>query len=231
MRRILLLSDHAPTRLFLRYQLAGEFQVVDADTPERAAEHLKSCRPEALLVAWKAREGQGVSFTRGIRRFSSLPILYLATQAEADACVAVLDAGADDFIHLPCGEGELRARIRSALRRNARCDHDSALKVGGLTLDPVRRTVSRDEQDVRLTALEYWLFETLAKSVPGLALSARELLQRVWGARDWDGDTRRLRTCLKKLRRKVEPDPARPRYLLCVPRLGYRLERDTGADG
>jgi two-component system, OmpR family, KDP operon response regulator KdpE len=231
MPRILLLSDHASTRLYLRSHLASEFQVIEAATLKSAADDLKSCWAEALLVAWEAQGTQSASFIAEVRRFSRVPILHLARQAEGDACVAVLDAGADDFIPLSCGAGELRARIRSALRRHARGDRQPVLKLGSLTLDPVRRTVSRGERTLRLTALEYRLFEALAGAVPGMAVNARELLRRVWGPQDWHGDTRRLRTCIKTLRAKVEPDPGRPRYLVCVPGLGYRLQRDSGAEG
>jgi two-component system, OmpR family, KDP operon response regulator KdpE len=183
MPRILLLSDHAPTRLYLRSHLAIEFQVIEADTLKNAADDLKSCRAEGVLVAWEARGTQSASFIAEVRAFSRVPILYLAGQTEGDACVAVLDAGADDFTSLPCGAGELRARSRSAQRRYARGDHQPVLKLGSLTLNPVRRTVSRGERNARLTALEYRLFEALARSAPGMAVSAGELLRRVWGRR------------------------------------------------
>jgi DNA-binding response OmpR family regulator len=231
MWRILLLSDHEPTRLQLRFQLASEFEVIEAGTLERAADDLKSRRAECLLVAWRAPGGQSASLIGEVRRSSGAPVLYLTAQAEVDACVAALDAGADDFIALPCGAQELRARIRSALRRCRQLEKKSVLRLGALSLDFDGRTVSRAQRHLRLTALECRLLEALAEAVPGMAVSAQQLLRGAWGLRDWQGDTRRLRTCIKKLRGKLEPDPARPRYLVCVPGLGYRLQRDSRAEG
>jgi two-component system KDP operon response regulator KdpE len=166
----------------------------------------------------------GVEVVKRIRAWSALPILILsARSAEADK-VAALDAGADDYVTKPFGVGELSARIRVALRHATHGGQDNAagtLRFGDIEIDLERRLVRAEGREIHLTPIEFRLLGCLAKHA-GMVLTHRHLLREVWGPSHID-QSHYLRIYMKQLRHKLEPDPARPRFLLTETGVGYRL--------
>jgi two-component system KDP operon response regulator KdpE len=166
----------------------------------------------------------GIAAVKQIRAWSALPIVILSARgAEADK-VAALDAGADDYVTKPFGVGELAARIRVALRhaaRGAQQDPAGTLRFGDIEVDLERRLVRAEGRDIHLTPIEFRLLGCLARHA-GMVLTHRHLLREVWGPSYVD-QSHYLRIYMKQLRHKLEPDPARPRFLLTETGVGYRL--------
>jgi two-component system KDP operon response regulator KdpE len=159
---------------------------------------------------------------RRIREWSHVPIIVLSARGQERDKVAALDAGADDYVSKPFGVGELQARLRVALRHAAAGDSgEPTFTVGGLRVDQVKRQVQVDGKDVHCTPIEYRLLTTLVRHA-GKVLSQRQLLKEVWGPAHIE-QAHYLRVYMAQLRRKLEANPARPRYLLTEPGVGYRL--------
>jgi two-component system KDP operon response regulator KdpE len=166
----------------------------------------------------------GLEVTRRIREWSRMPILVLSARGDESDKVAALDAGADDYITKPFGVGELAARIRAALRREAQANAEgegAVFESLGLRVDLARRLVHVGEREVRLTPTEYRLLSWMVKHA-GKVLTHQQLLTEVWGPRHAN-ETQYLRVYMGQLRRKLEADPAQPRHLLTEPGVGYRL--------
>jgi DNA-binding response OmpR family regulator len=176
----------------------------------------------ALLVLDLGLPGiDGLEITRRIRRESDVPILMVTARgAESDKLLG-LEIGADDYIVKPFSTAELVARVRALLRRSTGALTDRVLETGGLTIDPARRTVARDTQPVTLTTLEFDLLYFLA-SRPGRVFTREALMEQVWGT-DRVVDDRSIDSLVSRVRRKLEPDPAVPRYLQTVWGAGYRF--------
>ena len=159
---------------------------------------------------------------RRLREWSKVPIIVLSARGQEGDKVAALDAGADDYVSKPFAVGELLARLRVALRHAAVGDSgEPTFAVAGLRVDQVKRQVQVDGRDVHLTPIEYRLLTTLVRHA-GRVISQRQLLKEVWGPAHTD-QAHYLRVYMGTLRRKLERDPARPRYLLTEPGVGYRL--------
>jgi len=150
----------------------------------------------------------------------------LSGRTDSSDKVEALDAGADDYVTKPFGMDELLARMRAVARRSAEEPTEPRVTLGSLTIDLAARRVSKDGRDIRLTPTEWHLLEVLVRH-PGKLLSQRQLLQDVWGPGYADA-TGNLRLYMAQLRRKLEPDPARPRWLLTEPGMGYRFEPEPG---
>ncbi len=220
---ILIVEDEPQIRRFLRTKLLAEgYRVVEADTGERGAQDAATHKPDLVMVDLGLPDIDGVEVVKRIRAWSALPILILsARSAEADK-IAALDAGADDYVTKPFGAGELTARIRVALRHAAQpAGAGSLLRLGRIEVDLERRTVRADGKDVHLTPIEFRLLACLAKHA-GMVLTHRHLLREVWGPSYVD-QSHYLRIYMKQLRDKIEPDPARPQFLLTETGVGYRL--------
>jgi two-component system KDP operon response regulator KdpE len=222
---ILIVEDEPQIRHFLRTTLTAEgYRVIEAETGQRGVTEAATHKPDLVMVDLGLPDLDGVEVVKRIRAWSALPILILsARSAEADK-VAALDAGADDYVTKPFGMGELTARLRVALRHAARGAQENAggtLRFGDIEVDLERRMVRSDGKDVHLTPIEFRLLGCLAKHA-GMVLTHRHLLREVWGPSYVD-QAHYLRIYMKQLRHKLEPDPARPRFLLTETGVGYRL--------
>src|SRR5262249_15651021 len=164
----------------------------------------------------------GVEVVEGIRGWSSVPVIVLSARHLEQSKVRALDAGADDYVTKPFGMDELMARIRAALRRAAPAAEAPVGRTESFPLHLAPRPVTRDGTDSRPTPTEWHVLEVLVRP-PGMLVSQRQLLQEVWGPR-YESETNYLRVYLAQLRAKLEPDPARPRYLLTEPGMGYRFQ-------
>jgi two-component system KDP operon response regulator KdpE len=175
-----------------------------------------------LLVDLGLPDDDGVSLIRRIRAWSPVPIVVLSARTMEAQKIAALDAGADDYVTKPFSAPELLARVRAALRRNARsAEQVPLLNLGNIAIDLTRREARGPDGEVHLTPLEYRVLESLARQA-GMIVTQDQLIREVWGP-DRLGDTRSLRVSLKNLRHKVEPNPSRPQYIITEAGLGYRL--------
>lgn len=181
--------------------------------------------PDLLVLDLGLPDMDGVEVCRRLREWSGVPIIVLSAREREPDKIAALDAGADDYLTKPFGMGELLARVRVALRRAAGARTDEPVfRTGGLTVDFAKRRVEREGQEIHLTPKEYDLLRYLARHA-GKVITQRQLLQAVWGP-DYGDEGHYLRVHMSTLRRKVEPEPARPRYLITEPGVGYRLQLD-----
>ncbi len=227
MHRILIIEDDADIRNVLRTLLEQhQYRVVEASTAARGGIEARAHKPDLLLVDLGLPDADGVTVIRGVRTWSTVPILVLSARMQEDQKIAALDAGADDYVTKPFSTPELLARVRAALRRNVRTPEQSqALKFGGAMVNLATREARHESgESLHLTPLEHRLLETLARRA-GLVVKQDLLLKEVWGPGRVH-DTRSLRACIKNLRQKLEPDPARPRYLLTETGIGYRLRQE-----
>ena len=199
-------------------------------TAERGEIEARSHKPDLLLVDLGLPDDDGLKVIARVRAWSPVPIVVLSARTMEAQKIAALDAGADDYVTKPFSAPELLARVRAALRRNARSsDQPPVLQIGDVTVDLARRLTRAHEEEVHLTPLEYRVLDCLARQA-GMIVTANQLIREVWGP-DRLGDTRSLRVCLKNLRQKLESDPARPRHIVTEAGLGYRLRtRDAASD-
>jgi two-component system KDP operon response regulator KdpE len=226
MHLILLVEDEPGIRVVLRALFeANQYRFVETGTAARADLEARSHKPDLLLVDLGLPDGDGLSVIRRVRGWSAVPIIVLSARTMEEQKIAALDAGADDYVTKPFSAPELLARVRAALRRNARReDGTSSLVLGGLRIDLARRESRGPAGQIHLTPLEYRVLECLGRQA-GLIVRQDQLIREVWGP-DRLGDSRSLRVCVKNLRNKLEPDPRRPQYLVTEVGLGYRLRAD-----
>ena len=222
---VLVVEDEPQLRRFLRTALtAQDFRIVEAETVREALIAATTHNPELILLDIGLPDGDGIDLTRRIREWSRVPIIVISARGQEDDKVAALDAGADDYLTKPFGVNELLARIRVALRHAlsaASTTGEPVLEIGPLRLDLTRREVRVAGAEVHLTPLEYRLLALLAQNA-GKVLTHRQILKEVWGPGSVN-ETHYLRVFMAQLRRKIEPDPARPRLLLTEPGVGYRM--------
>ncbi len=221
---VLLVEDDGSMRRFLRASLGSRtYRLAEASTAAEAVSLATSVNPELILLDLGLPDGDGVSFTRGVRQWSRVPIIVLSARTHEAEKVAALDAGADDYLTKPFGVDELLARMRVALRHASdRSDSpEPVIEVGGLSIDLAYREVRRGEERVHLTPIEFRLLSLLARHA-GRMLTHRQILLEVWGP-GREQQAHYVRVHMASLRRKIEDDPARPRLLLTEPGVGYRL--------
>jgi DNA-binding response OmpR family regulator len=206
---------------------ASGYRVLTAADGQTALDLTASERPDLVLLDIGLPVLNGLEVCRRIREFSTVPIIMLtAKAAEADK-VAGLDAGADDYLPKPFGPPELMARLRAALRRARYAESPTAepsFQRGDLTIDFARHAVSRGGAPVTLTPTEYKLLVQLARHA-GRVMVPEELLTAVWGP-EYRDETQHVRLYVSRLRRKIEPDPEQPRYVLTKPGIGYLFAAD-----
>jgi two-component system KDP operon response regulator KdpE len=227
-RAVLLVEDEPQIRRVVRTLLELEqFRVIEAETAERGLIEARTHKPDLMIVDLGLPDRNGMDVIVGVRSWSRVPIIVLSARTEESDIVAALDCGADDYVTKPFGPRELSARVQVALRHSASAGvAGAALQIGPWNIDLRARTV-RDTggAELHLTPIEYRLLEVLAEHI-GLVVTHRTLLQQVWGPGSTQ-QTHYLRVYMKQLRSKLEPDPARPQWLVTETGVGYRLiQRD-----
>jgi two-component system, OmpR family, KDP operon response regulator KdpE len=224
--RILIIEDDPPIRRFLRASLTShDYDVADAETGKDGLTQAAQQPPELVILDLGLPDMDGVEVIRRLRDWSSVPIIIVSARGQEKDKVAALDAGADDYLTKPFGIGELLARLRVAMRHSAIIKDDSQAAsqfvVGNLKVDLTLRRVFVGDNEIHLTPLEYRLLTILVQHA-GKVLTHQFLLKEIWGPSDVD-QTHYLRIFMANLRRKIELDPAQPRYLLTEQGIGYRL--------
>jgi two-component system KDP operon response regulator KdpE len=219
--RVLVVDDEQQILRALRTSLrAAGYEVDTAETVEGALAAAALRPPEAVILDLVLPDGTGTEVCREFRTWSSAPVIVLSAVGDEREKVAALDAGADDYVTKPVGIDELLARLRAVLRRTT-SSGEPLINLGGLVVDLEKRSVTVDGTPVHLTPHEFGLLRLLALNA-GKLLTQRALLEEVWGPA-YVGESNLLHVNISALRRKIEPDRARPRYLLTEPGAGYRL--------
>jgi two-component system KDP operon response regulator KdpE len=224
MTRILVVDDDAGLARALAINLhAHGYEVETTGNGATALAAAAARRPDLVVLDLGLPDLDGVDVVRGLRGWTTTPVLVLSARHEQAEKVAALDAGADDYVTKPFGMDELLARVRAALRRAAPGEAEQAVvETAAFTVDLAAHRVHDATGEVRLTPTEWHLLEVLVRH-PGRLVTQRQLLQEVWGPR-YGTETNYLRVYVSQLRRKLEPDPTRPRHLVTEPGVGYRFE-------
>jgi two-component system KDP operon response regulator KdpE len=221
--RILVVDDEAQIRRALAVNLqARGYEVELVASGEEALRAAAEGHPDVVLLDLGLPGIDGTEVVRGLRGWSSVPIIVLSVRDGERDKVAALDAGADDYVTKPFGMDELLARLRAALRRRQPAPETAVITTPDFTIDLAAARVIKDGAEVHLTPTEWGLVENLVRN-PGRLLTQRFLLQQVWGPQ-YERETNYLRVYMAQLRRKLEPDPSRPRYFITEPGMGYRFE-------
>ncbi len=223
---ILIIEDEQPIRRFLRASLTNEgYRIDEAATAAEGLRVATSQPPDLIILDLGLPDADGQEVLSRLREWYTAPIIVLSARDQEAQKVKALDHGADDYVTKPFGTGELLARMRTALRHNNRVGAEATtLAVGDLRVDLAARLVFRGEKEVHLTPLEYKLLVTMLRQA-GKVLTHRYLLREVWGPQD-SQENHYLRVFVASLRRKLEDDPAQPRYLLTEQGVGYRMAAD-----
>jgi two-component system KDP operon response regulator KdpE len=223
--KILVVEDEPEIRRFLRVSLTGSgYRLVESATGKDGIMQAASQQPDLIILDLGLPDLDGLEIIQQVRQWSQVPIIVLSARGRESDKVNALDAGADDYLTKPFGVGELLARLRVALRHASQTKSEQgepAFLLDGLRVDLIRRQVFLGEKEVHLTPIEYRLLTTLIKYA-GMVVTHRQLLREVWGP-DSIYETHYLRVYMAQLRRKIEADPAQPKYLLTEAGVGYRL--------
>ena len=226
MTRVLVVDDDPHLLRTLRINLTAHGHTVVTAPDGAAALRAAADRPppDAVILDLGLPDMPGLEVLEGLRGWSAIPVLVLSARTDSADKIAALDAGADDYVTKPFGVGELLARLRAAVRRAAVVEPDGRPRVvtDGFTVDLVAKKVTRDGAEVHLSPTEWGVLEHLARH-PGRLVTQQQLLHEVWGPA-YGTEGHYLRVYLAHLRRKLEPDPSRPRHLITEPGRGYRFE-------
>jgi len=220
--RVLVIDDEAPILRALRINLtARKYEVAVATDGTSGLAAMARDRPDVLILDLGLPDMDGTEVIKGVRGWTSTPIIVLSAWGQESQKVAALDAGADDYVTKPFGMDELLARLRAAVRRASPAPDEPLVVTGDFTVDLADKRVIRDGADVRLTPTEWQLLEVLVRN-SGRLVTQRQLLHEVWGP-GYQTEGNYLRVYVAQLRRKLEPDPSQPRHLLTEPGMGYRF--------
>jgi two-component system KDP operon response regulator KdpE len=220
--KILVIDDERAIRRYLRTSLVGHgHEVLEAGTGQAGLDAVLARKPDLIVLDLGLPDMDGVEVTRRLREWSTTPIIILSVRDREDDKVAALDAGADDYLTKPFGIGELLARIRVAMRHVTQPVIEPVIEVGELVIDLGKREVMLKGERVALTPTEYDLLRVMAQNL-GKVLTHTQLLRQVWGAA-YAEESHLLRVNISNLRRKIEPNPDQPKYILTEPGVGYRL--------
>jgi len=221
--KILIIDDEAQIRKLLRVTLnAHGFNVTEAATGQEGLVQATMVRPDLIVLDLGLPDMTGMDVLQHVREWSQVPIIILTAQDQEQDKVAALDRGADDYVTKPFGMGEFMARMRVALRHIAKTQDEPVLKLGDLVIDLSQRVVELHGEKLKLTPTEYDLLKVLALN-NGRVMTHRQLLKQVWGGSQYESDSQYLRVYVGHLRKKIEEDSTRPRYILTEPGIGYRF--------
>ncbi len=222
---VVLIEDEPQIRRFLRATLTGQgYRLFEATSGADGLVEVGSRQPDVVIVDLGLPDLDGIEVIRRLREWTKVPVVVLSARGQERDKVAALDAGADDYVSKPFGAGELLARIRVALRHGAGASHEgdeAVFAVGDLRVDLLRRLIHLGDREVHLTPIEFKLLTTLVRHA-GKVVTHQQLLRDVWGPAHTDR-AHYVRVYMGHLRGKLEAEPARPRYLLTEPGVGYRL--------
>jgi len=225
---ILLIEDEPQMRRFLRITLQGYgHRLVEAVTGQEGLTQVATRNPDVVLLDLGLPDIDGLEVTARLREWSQVPVIVLSAREQEEDKIKALDAGADDYLTKPFSAGELLARIRVALRHKAmqqKGSEESEFILDNLRVDLVKRQVFIDDREIHLTPIEYRLLSILIKHA-GKVITHRQILKEVWGAA-YVNQNHYLRIYMGQLRHKLEADPARPRFFINEPGVGYRLRID-----
>jgi two-component system KDP operon response regulator KdpE len=220
--RVLVVDDEQAIRRFLRVALTSQaYTVFEAASGQDALSSAVAHKPDTIILDLGLPDIDGVEVTRLLRQWTQIPIIILSVRGSESDKIAALDAGADDYLTKPFGVGELLARLRAALRRSAQPPDEPIFTSGDLRVDLTRRLVAVAGREVQLTPNEYELLRVLVTHA-GRVLTHSQLLREVWGVA-YGKELHMLHVNISNLRRKIEPDPARPQFIITEPGVGYRL--------
>ncbi|MBV8873195.1 MAG: two-component system response regulator KdpE [Metakosakonia sp.] len=223
MINVLIVEDEQAIRRFLRAALEAEgLRAWEAETLQRGLIEAATRKPDLVILDLGLPDGDGIDFIRDLRQWSQIPVIVLSARTEESDKIAALDAGADDYLSKPFGIGELQARLRVALRRNAGMQQSEPLvSFSDIQVDLANRRILRAGEELHLTPIEFRLLAVLLNN-HGKVLTQRQLLSQVWGPNAVE-HSHYLRIYMGHLRQKLEADPARPRHLLTETGIGYRF--------
>ena len=223
MTRVLVADDDQQLLRALRINLSVRgYEVTTAATGSAALRAAADQHPDVVILDLGLPDIPGTEVLAGLRGWMSAPVIVLSARTDSADKVGALDAGADDYITKPFGMDELLARLRAAVRRAAPAPDEPVVSTPDFTVDlAAKQVIRRDGEDVRLTPTEWQLLEILVRN-SGRLVTQRQLLREVWGP-SYETETNYLRVYLAQLRRKLEPEPSRPKYLLTEASHGYRF--------
>lgn len=220
--RILVIDDEAAIRRLLTLSLENQgFQVAQAETGKGGLDRASNFHPHLIFLDLGLPDMHGLEVLKSLRTWTSIPVIVLTVNDDESTKVALLDAGADDYLTKPFGIPEMLARVRVGLRHHGAIEATPIFKSGNLEVDLNKRQVSVDERPIRLTATEYDLLSVLVRN-QGKVVSQAQLLSSVWGKHQVD-QTHYLRIYIAQLRKKIEGDSTHPVHILTEPGIGYRI--------
>ena len=221
--RVLVVDDEPQIRRLLRVSLSAQgYHIIEAGSGEQALTRAATERPDLVILDLGLPDMDGQEVVRRLREWTQVPIIVLSVRDRENDKVRAFDEGADDYVTKPFGMSELMARIRAALRHRLQAEtKDPVFRAGDLVVDLGRRVVTVAGREVKLTPKQYDLLRVLVAHA-GKVLTHQQLLRQVWGP-GYSEEAQYLRVYVGQLRQKIEPDPARPSYILTEPGVGYRL--------
>jgi two-component system, OmpR family, KDP operon response regulator KdpE len=222
MSKILVIEDEAPLRRALRIFLeAHDYAVVLAASGREGLDLAAREHPDVVILDLGLPDMDGVSVAAALRGWSTVPIVVLSARDAEPVKVAALDAGADDYVTKPFAMNEFLARLRAALRRAAPTEQERVITTLDFEIDLGAKQIKRNGNELHLTPTEWQIVEVLSRH-RGKLVTQQQLLQQVWGPQ-YERETHYLRIYMSQIRRKLEPDPSRPRYFITEPGMGYRF--------
>ena len=219
---VLIVDDEQSIRRFLRVSLESQkYAIFEASTGQDALAKVVSEKPDIVVLDLGLPDMDGVDITRLIRQWTQIPIIILSVRNSEKDKIAALDAGADDYLSKPFSVGELLARLRVASRRLSQPGNEPVFILDNLKVDLSKRSVTIEHRNIQLTPTEYDILKVLVVHA-GRVLTHQHLLREVWGV-EYADELHMLHVNISNLRRKIEPDPSRPRFIVTEPGVGYRL--------